>query len=436
MNKILLIAQREFLTRVKKKSFLIMTLLGPLLITGFYGAIIYVSVNDSLSNETKKVLVLDESKVFVNRLEDSEFYKFSYDSIPVEVARLKLQHEDYFALLHITATAPDSLKGFELIGLSQPSVKDQSYIENQLENVLQAELFSQKGIDRKVIDDITGTEIKLTSSKDTGESLEAGNAGAATAVGFFSAFLIYIFIFIYGVQIMRGVLEEKTNRIAEVIISSVKPFELMMGKISGLAMVALLQFVVWILLTTVLGTFITSSLAGQMGMVQDAQDAMQQTPQSSEITDVLGGFTGLNLPLIAGMFVFYFLGGYLFYGALFAAIGSAVDNETDTHQFMFPITIPLIFAIVMSQSAVVSNPHGTLAFWLSVIPFTSPIAMMVRIPFGMDGIELQIILSMASMLAGIIFTTWLAGRIYRTVILMYGKKASWKELGKWLFYKG
>ena len=435
MNKIALIASREFLTRVKKKSFLIMTLLGPLLISAFYGAIIYISVNDSLSNETKKILVLDQSGVFKQKLKDSDFYKFTYDSIALEAARLKLRHEDYFAILRIPSHAPDSLKGFELIGTTQPSVKDQSYIENQLEQVLQAELFARKGIDRQVIDEISATEVSLKSSKDTGESLEAGNAGAATAVGFFAAFLIYIFIFLYGVQIMRGVLEEKTNRIAEVIISSVKPFELMMGKITGLAMVAVLQFIVWIALTGLLSSVVTTSLAEYIGIAGDAKAAMQ-TAQNSDAGEIFSGFASLNVPLVAGMFLFYFLSGYLFYGALFAAIGSAVDNETDTQQFMFPITMPLIFAIVMSQSAVVTNPHGSMAFWLSVIPFTSPIAMMVRIPFGIDGIEWQVILSVVCMVVGIIFNTWLAGRIYRTGILMYGKKTTWKELGKWLFYKG
>jgi ABC-2 type transport system permease protein len=436
MNKIILIASREFLTRVKKKSFLIMTLLGPLLISGFYGAIIYISVNDSLSNDTKNILVLDGSGIFNGKLRDNDFYKFIYDSaLELEAARLKLRHEDFFALLRIPAGASDSLEGFELIGTTQPSVRDQSYIESQMEQVLQAELFAQKGIDRNVINDISSTEIHLKSSKDTGDALEAGNAGAATAVGFFSAFLIYIFIFLYGVQIMRGVLEEKTNRIAEVIISSVKPFELMMGKISGLAMVALLQFVVWIALTALLSSVVTTSLVDYIGIADDAKGAIQNA-RSGEFGDVLGGFTALNVPLVSGMFLFYFLAGYLFYGALFAAIGSAVDNETDTQQFMFPITMPLIFAIVMSQSAVVTNPHGSMAFWLSVIPFTSPIAMMVRIPFGIEGMEWQVILSVICMMVGIVFNTWIAGRIYRTGILMYGKKASWRELGKWLFYKG
>jgi ABC-2 type transport system permease protein len=252
-------------------------------------------------------------------------------------------------------------------------------------------------------------------------------------------------IFVYGVQVMKGVMEEKMSRIVEVIISSVKPFELMMGKIMGVALVGLTQFLLWIgltfLITTASSQFLgTNRFQAQSEQVQaqiaksDPKSAAKMKQKTdSTIGQVTKALSTLNIPLILGTFLFYFFGGYLLYSALFAAVGSAVDNETDTQQFMMPITIPIILSIIMAQF-VLREPDGSLAFWMSMIPFTSPIIMMVRMPFGVPAWEIA--LSMALLVMGFIFTTWLAARIYRIGILMYGKKVSYKELSKWLFYKG
>ncbi|MGV3589842.1 MAG: ABC transporter permease, partial [Adhaeribacter sp.] len=251
---------------------------------------------------------------------------------------------------------------------------------------------------------------------------------------------------IYGVQIMRGVIEEKTNRIVEVIISSVKPFQLMMGKIMGIAAVGLTQFLLWIILSTVVTTAVTASFKDELVEAQSqtqSQSVAEAGLENPAAVKPSGGSQflrsldvikeSLNLPLILGCFVFYFLGGYLLYGALFGAVGAAVDNETDTQQFMLPITIPLIMTFVVAQTVIIRNPDGAVAFWMSIIPFTSPIAMMLRIPFGVPLPEL--LLSMGLLVLGFVFTTWIAARIYRVGILMYGKKVNYRELSKWLFYK-
>ncbi len=256
---------------------------------------------------------------------------------------------------------------------------------------------------------------------------------------------MFIFIFMYGVQVMRGVMEEKQNRIVEVLISSVKPFQLMMGKIVGIALVGFIQFVLWIAITTTLVT------AGSALLLKDRFDpeVMASTPMTTEVQGQLAEQAGMpdmedikflqalkkiDWPLTLGMFLFYFIGGYLLYSSLLAAIGSAVDSETDTQQFMFPVTLPMIFAIFTAQAAVY-NPGSAMVLWCSLIPFTSPIVMMVRVAMGNAPVW-QLALSMLLLVGTFVATTWLAGRIYRTGILMYGKKVSWKEMGKWLFYKG
>ncbi len=252
------------------------------------------------------------------------------------------------------------------------------------------------------------------------------------------AFLIYFFIFLYGVQVMKGVIEEKTSRIVELIVSTVKPFQLMMGKVLGIALVGLSQLVMWIILTAL--------LMGVIGLIVDFNisdlQELEQLGSNTALTKVdleqlqfISDFLALPLGKIVGVFLFFFMGGYLFYGALFAAIGSAVDSETDTQQFMLPMTMPLIFSIAVSFSIVVGDPNGTLATWMSIIPFTSPVTMMVRLPFMGEELSWQIYLSMAIMLMSIVAAIVVAGKIYRTGILMYGKKASYKELAKWLFYK-
>jgi ABC-2 type transport system permease protein len=259
------------------------------------------------------------------------------------------------------------------------------------------------------------------------------------------AFIIYFFIFLFGMQVMRGVIEEKTSRIIEVIISSVKPFELMMGKIVGVALVALTQVGLWVVLSSVIYTGVGSIFGDELAANQKNQieqlensnptinaEVLAATDTGGFVTEIKSKMETINFPLVIGCFIFFFLGGYLLYGSLFAAVGAAVDNETDTQQFMLPITIPLILSIVVAQ-LVMDNPDGQLAFWGSLFPFTSPIIMMVRIPFGVD--TWQVVLSMVLLIITFIGSTWMAGKIYRIGILMYGKKPSFKEIGKWIITK-
>ena len=436
LHKIFLVTQREFITRVRKKSFIVMTLAAPLLIVLFYGLIFYFAINKDIGASKKKIYVSDQSGNYMGKLKNSETLEFTFGYVAQEKEQQFLTDEDYYALLVIPNTSPDSLKKVSLYTKDQAGLSTVLYIEKQLENEVKNTLLKNNGIDASTLKTINQTSINISTIKVTEKGLENGNVGASTVLGYIGAIMIYMFIFMYGVQIMRGVIEEKSNRIVEVIISSIKPFELMMGKITGIALVGITQFTIWIVLVSVFGSGVSGAIMSNMGIGADAQQAMAQGGQATangEISEVMEALINFNFVYFIGMFLFYFIGGYLFYGALFAAIGSAVDNETDTQQFMLPITMPLIFALVIAQSAITSDPNGTLAFWLSVIPFTSPVVMMVRLPFDVP--TWQVIVSMISLVIGFIFTTWMAGKIYRIGILMYGKKPSYKLIAKWLFSK-
>ena len=436
LHKIFLVTQREFITRVRKKSFIVMTLAAPLLIVLFYGLIFYFAINKDIGASKKKIYVSDQSGNYMGKIKNSETLEFTFGYVAQEKEQQFLTDEDYYALLVIPNTSPDSLKKLSLYTKDQAGLSTVLYIEKQLENEVKNTLLKNNGIDASTLKTINQTSINISTIKVTEKGLENGNVGASTVLGYIGAIMIYMFIFMYGVQIMRGVIEEKSNRIVEVIISSIKPFELMMGKITGIALVGITQFTIWIVLVSVFGSGVSGAIMSNMGIGADAQQAMAQGGQATangEISEVMEALINFNFVYFIGMFLFYFIGGYLFYGALFAAIGSAVDNETDTQQFMLPITMPLIFALVIAQSAITSDPNGTLAFWLSVIPFTSPVVMMVRLPFDVP--TWQVIVSMISLVIGFIFTTWMAGRIYRIGILMYGKKPSYKLIAKWLFSK-
>ena len=435
MKKIWLVTKREYITRVKKKSFLVMTLLSPLLIVLFYGIIFYFSFNKDISDTSKKVLIVDESGNFENQLKNSKTISFVYTDIKNDEVEEVLKSDENYGIIFIPANT-DSIKELEFLGKEQPSLNTLDYIESQFLSTIKNKKLSEKGIDKEILTQINSQKLNLKTIKYTEKGIEKGNSGVTTMIGFIGAFLIYLFIFLYGIQVMRGVIEEKTNRIVEVIISSVKPFQLMMGKIIGIAMVGLTQFLLWIILVSVLSGPVSGTVMNLMD-VAPSEIAASQGANIPENTNEggVGGFINdlgnYNFTLILCMFLFYFISGYLFYGSLFAAIGSAVDNETDTQQFMFPMTMPLILAFVLAQSVVVNAPNGSIAVWLSMIPFTSPVVMMVRLPFGVP--VWQILVSMLSMISGFIFTVWLAGRIYRIGILTFGKKPSYKEIWKWLF---
>lgn len=436
MHKILLIINREYFSRVKKKSFLIMTFLVPIFFLGMWGAVIFLSVKDV--NTITTVNVIDNNGQFINKLESNASLKYIAISSPVEEEKEKINqiNDEHQYLLIIPKDILENQR-VELYSSSSAGLFTQEQITGQLNTVLRGIQLNEAGIDTKILESIR-PNIQVSSKEITTEGAEKdSNAGASMGISMFSSIIIYITLFIYGAQVMRGVIEEKNNRIVEIIISSVRPFQLMMGKIIGIGLVGLTQFILWILLSG--GLFLVAGLlfdnsgnmADQMGKI----GSVQQSPamQNAMISDIQQAVSTINFPYIISTFLFYFIGGYLLYSALFAAVGSAVDNETETQQFMLPITMPLLFTYMMSFSVLLKDPSGPMAFWLSIIPFTSPIAMLVRIPFGVPAWQLA--LSMALLVLGFIFTTWVASRIYRVGILMYGKKASYKELLKWFNYK-
>ena len=420
MRKIWLIIKREYLVRVRKKSFIIMTIVGPLLMAALLIVPTYLAYE---SQEIRTIAIEEDGFKFSNQLEDTEFLHFS--KIPNEEAsflKTNFGESPYYALLYIEK------ENFTLYSNQQISLSVSNEIRNQLEKIIEHQKLKAAGIDLTILAEAEST-VKI-STKIISENGNTSNsqAEASMGIGFICGILIYMFIFMYGTMVMRGVIEEKTSRIVEVIISSVKPFQLMMGKILGVALVGLTQFVLWILLTFVIATIAEFAFMDVSSITTEV-NREQQSNILSEISDITGG---INLLQIFISFIFYFLAGYLMYSALFAAVGSAVDAEADTQQFVLPITIPLLFSFILIQP-IMENPDGSLAFWMSIIPFTSPVIMMVRLPFGVDNWELA--LSVAILILSFILTTWLAGKIYRTGILMYGKKASYKELWKWITYK-
>ncbi len=436
MNKIFLIIQREYLSRVKKKSFLVMTFLVPALIIGMYALVAFLSVKGG--DKKAELKVVDESGIFAGSFKNSASVNFTTAKEGLDAAKKEALGNGEGFVLYIPA---DIEKGgnIELFSKKKAGLSAVSNIEKQVNDLLRNKQLKDAGIDPATLQQID-PDININSIELTEEGEKDSSAGAAYAIGFAAAILIYISLFIYGAQVMRGVIEEKTSRIVEVVISSVKPFQLMMGKIIGVGLVGLTQFILWIVLSTTLtGAASKVLLKDQLDQVKTEVKIDGQAKPTQELAaegpaaKIINAVQTLNLPYILGCFLVFFLGGYLIYSALFAAIGAAVDNETETQQFMFPITLPLLFTYIMSFSFIVNNPDSTLSFWLSIIPFTSPIAMMVRLPFGVPGWEVA--LSMVLLIAGFLFTTWLAARIYRVGILMYGKKVSFKELAKWLTYK-
>jgi ABC-2 type transport system permease protein len=436
MGKIWLIFQREYLVRVKKKSFIVMTILGPLLMAMVMVIPIWLA---TMSDDAKVIQVLDESGILASRLKSTEEIKFVTVGGPVQKAKDDYLKTEDAALLYIPQLDLDKPQGIQLFSQKSASISLASKLERQVQQEVESIKFSKSGIDKKVLDQIK-TDVNISTINLSSEGEKSSNVGVNSGAGFFGAFLIYLFIFIYGAQIMRGVIEEKTSRILEVMVSSVKPFQLMAGKIMGIAAVGLTQFLLWIILTTAISTAVSSTFEldrfsqANIGQTMQQMETEKDATQAQEVSEILGALDNLNVPLLVGCFLFYFLGGYLLYGALFGAVGAAVDSETDSQQFMLPITIPLILSFIVAQTIIIKNPNGAVAFWMSMIPFTSPVVMMLRLPFGVPGWELA--LSMLLLIFGFIGTTWVAARIYRVGILMYGKKVNYRELSKWLFYKG
>ncbi|MEI6678058.1 MAG: ABC transporter permease [Mariniphaga sp.] len=444
MHKILLIIRREYTTRVQKKSFIILTLLMPVLMSALMILPAYFATMDD--EQVRTVAVYDGSAIFLGKLENSEFTKFKF--IPKEeyqTTKENIKGSKYYALLDIS---PNFLttNSVQVISGSNIPFDLKSQIQNKLQSVIEndkmAEVVKQTAIP-DLQERIKATKIHInidTIKLDEGGKAKKSSTEIGMVLGYIFGFMIYMFIFIYGTQVMQGVMEEKQSRIVEVIISSVKPFQLMMGKIIGIAFVGLTQFALWVILGFTILTASKSFYPGASNMQQlkdvmaQNQDAVQQTAgsQMDKMQEVFSLISTINFPLIIGCFFFFFIGGYLLYSSMFAAVGSAIDAQEDAQQFMLPVTIPLILSILVLMSAI-KSPEGPIAFWFSIIPFTSPIVMMARIPFGVPAWQLA--LSMFLLVATFIGMVWVAGKIYRTGILMYGKKPTWKELGKWLMYK-
>lgn len=442
MNKIGLIIRREYLSRVKKRSFIIMTILGPIL----FAALLIIPGYMAMKEDTqeKVIAVVDETNILDEVLAGNDYLKFEYiHETNIESLKESFPASGYYAILYI----PSNVLAAEKVMLysnQQTTLSVNETISAELNAFIRNVKLKNENVPQDILKRIrTNIRVETLQWTSSGEE-KSSSAGLATAIGYIGGFAIYMFVFMFGSMVMRGVIEEKTSRIVEVIISSVKPFQLMMGKVIGIGLVGLTQFLLWILLTAGImfaakGFFagsgadtmpqVSSVLEQQMGEGSQEMLASEGARIFNEIREKLDS---VNFILILGAFLFYFLGGYLLYSSLFAAIGSAVDNETDTQQFMLPITIPIILGIIVMTNAI-QAPGAPLAFWFSMIPLTSPIVMMARIPFGVPAWEL--LLSGGLLILTFIGTIWLAGKIYRTGILMYGKKVNYAELWKWIKYK-
>ncbi len=437
MGKLKLIIKREFLAKVKNKSFIILTLLSPLLMAGLFSLIIFL--NEKNSEETRTIAFVDESHQLETVFTDSEHTKYvNLTALGLEMAKVKTK-EFYYGLIYIPKN--DSLinlsKGVAFYSEDTPSLSLLSDIESKLEKKIRNLKIEQLHVDVEKIK-ATETNVNIASENFSGEKSSKIGSLLRMAVGGGFGYLIFMFIIIYGTSVMRSVIEEKTSRIIEVIISSVKPFQLMLGKIIGNALAGILQFIIWmvsagflmLLVTSIFGIETASSATSVGQMNPEIVQQVQQT-SASELQLVLQEIKSLPILTMFFSFIIYFLGGYLIYSSIYAAIGAAVDSETDTQQFMMPVLMPLIIAIYVGFS-VIENPHGPIALGFSLFPLTSPIVMLMRIPFGVPW--WQIVTSMLLLIITFIAIVWFAAKIYRVGILMYGKKPSYKELYKWLKY--
>jgi ABC-2 type transport system permease protein len=447
MNKIKLIIQREYLTRVRKKSFLLTTFLVPLFFISMYVGVIFLT-KKSFDESHSRVYVVDETGDVTNKLISSKNVSYLKENQDLQEQIKNLHNQEgKTSILHIPKDFYET-EAVEFLSNDKPNLAIEAEIRDSLNRIIKDKRYESYGITAEIRRSIkSAVKIKSKEIKENGATTES-NTGIAMGISLALSILVYISLFLYGSQVMRGIIEEKNSRIIEVIISSVKPFELMMGKIVGIGLVGLTQFALWIIVSVFLAgiasmTFVSQEeLANQMlnNQSQQSHFLTDQTLENSSnsinnesIAEVITMIQTVNLPLIVGCFFVFFLGGYLIYSALFAAVGSAVDSETEASQFTLPITMPLLLTYALSFGVLINNPHGTVATWLSFIPFTSPIAMLVRIPFGVP--HWQIIVSAFLLILGFILTTWIAARIYRVGILMYGKKTSYKELIKWFKYK-
>ena len=436
MSKIWLIIKREYLTRVRNKTFILSTILLPLFFIGFIAASTYFSIK---SQDKQTIAVRDENGIFQNSFKSDEVIRYEY---PTDVNEDNFKTKGYNAFLKIPKSFDPSKDSISLTSDKNIGFVAEDKIKDQINMALRNKAFLDKNINRKILDSINGLDVekqyKFSPVIKKGNRTEQSNSGLAYGIGFGSGILIYMTLFIYGAAVMRGVMEEKTNRIAEVIISSVRPFQLMVGKIIGIAAVGLTQLLIWIILivglSSITSAFLSHDLLQHAQSVNNSMGSGANNSMALNILNAKNTFVQANWALIIPCFLFYFIGGYLFYASLFAAVGSVVNEDPQEAQsLMLPITMPIILSFIIMTSAA-AKPDTPIAVWSSIIPFSSSIVMMARIPSG--GVPFwQLALSMVSLIAGFILTTMLAAKIYRTGILLYGKKVTFKEMSKWLFRK-
>lgn len=447
MNKIGIIIKREYFTRVKKRSFLVMTFLGPILLASLWIIPFFLAQN---SDTKSSILVVDETIIETNEVRSSLYHKrfknnkelnfeYGYD---ISKAHDLLIQGEYDAVLEIVKSNDmPPIKGFLFYNDNEPSLSAQGSLRTQLSDIFKDHvLVNDYGMSEEDLQWFNDPKIgfyskDIRSGKDSYKEIK-------TILGTISGFLIYMFIFLFGAQVMKSVSEEKTSRIVEVLVSSVKPIQLLMGKIVSIALVGLTQFLLWIILSFVIIAGLQSIYPQTFTETQKENivvneriisvDKIEEASSSTEVNQIIQGLFSIDYVLVISMFLFYFMAGYFLYASLFGAVGALMDVDTDAQQFTLPITIPLIIAI-LSFPVVINDPSGTIAFWLSIIPLTSPIIMMMRIPFGVPVWEIA--LSIVSIIIFIGFCMWLAAKIYRTGILMYGKNITYKEIWKWFKYK-
>ena len=438
MNKTWLIIKREYLSRVRKKTFILSTILTPLLFVAVIGIVILITVKN-IRNE--KIAVIDPSGILKSNLEASKTVTYEFRT---DIDTSNFAAKGFSGILYPPHTDINQTAGFKIITEKSLSRFANDRIEEDVTQALESNIIADSlKIDPRRIDALKKraglTSIESVKKDELGRATTS-NFNVLSSIGYITAFLIYITLIVYGVMVMRGVMEEKTNRIAEVVVSSVKPFQLMMGKIIGIGAVGLTQFFIWIVLIFGISTVMMSFVPHEV-LVQMQQQGTQMPGSSEQTSEAMRTLasTSLNLaainwPLIIGCFIFYFIGGYLFYASLFAAIGSAVNEDAqDAQSLSIPITMPIIIAIIIMINSI-NDPTSALAKWSSIIPFFSPVVMMSRVPFGVPSTVAfwELGLSMVLLAGGFLFTTWLSAKIYRTGILLYGKKPTWKEMIKWI----
>ncbi len=436
MNKIWLVIKREYLTRVRNKTFILSTILLPLFFIGFIFASAYFSIK---SVDKQKIAVVDDNGMFKSSFQSDKVITYEF---PSDVNSNNFKEKGYTAYLNIPKDFESKRDSISLVSEKQLGIDAEAKVKDQLNNAIRNKAFLQNNIDRKVLESINGIDeenmYKFSPVIKQGNKTAQSNSGLSYGIGYGSGILIYLTLFIYGAAVMRGVMEEKMNRIAEVIISSVRPFQLMMGKILGIAAVGLTQLLIWIVLIIALSaistSFISSETLHQAQAVNSSMGAAANNSAAMGFINAKNTVLSANWSLIIPCFLFYFLGGYLFYASLFAAVGSVVNEDPQEAQsLMLPITMPIILSFIIMSTAV-GKPDAPISVWGSMIPFSSPIVMMARIPSGSVP-AWQIAVSMLSLIAGFILTTMLAAKIYRTGILLYGKKVTFREMGRWLFRK-